>query len=130
MRNIKLDQQLDSSEYWPTIAMVNVPGSATAAEIPEGTQQPQLETIIQSWRDIAVLQTTPGIEVYFGYIINGRAEFLNVPVETQEGRFGVHLGHNDVTFFVFAQDLHSRPTLQLVEVAHIDNMQYSQLPLY
>lgn len=130
MRNIKLDQQLTSDEYWPTIPTVKVSGSPTAAQIPEGMQQPETEKIIQSWRDIAVLQTTPGVEIFFGFIINGHVELLNVPIETQEGKFGVHLGHDDITFFVLPKDLRSLLTLQLVEVTHIDNMQYSQLPLY
>ena len=130
MRNIKLEQQLDGDEHWPYIATLKVTGNPAAAPVPENTSQPELENIIQAWDDIAVLKMTPETEAHFGFMIDDHAQYLNVPIQTEDGKFGVHIGDSDVTFFVFATDKTTRPTLELVERVKIDDARYETLPLY
>lgn len=130
MRNVKLEQHLDGDEHWPFLAFVTVPGNTAASPIPAGSSQPEAEAIIQSWESIAVLRVKPSVEVYFGFKIVDHAQFLNVPIVTQDGKFGVHVGDSDIDFFVFAKDMRTRPSLELVEITSINNPDYADLPLY
>lgn len=130
MRNIKLEQQLDGDEHWPYIATLKVAGDPSASPVPDGVTQPELESIIQTWDNIAVLQITPNVAAYFGFIIDDHAQYLNVPIETEDGKFGVHIGDSDVTFIAFAADKVTRPTLELVERVAINDEKYKSLPLY
>lgn len=130
MKNIKLEQQLDGDEHWPFMATVRVPGNKSAAPIPADATQPETEAIIQSWESVAVLRVKATSEVYFGFLIDDHMQYLNVPVQVRDGRFGVHVGDSDVIFFVFEKDMHSRPTLELVEVTTLDDPNYPNLPLY
>ncbi len=130
MRNIKLEQHLDKDEHWPNIATVRVRKKQSAMSIPVRATQAQAEAIIQSWHDVAILQVTPPISIYFGFIIGDHAQCLNMPVETQQGKFGVHVGDKDVIFFVFAEDINTQLKLELVEITDITDPRYSELPLY
>ncbi len=130
MRNIKLERSLDADEFWPVMAMVTVTGSQLAAPITEGMAQPQLEEVIQSWSEIAVLKVTPNVECHFGFMIENHAQFLNTPVETEDGKFGVHIGDSDSTFLVFAKDMKTKLTLELVDRVDINDQNYATLPLY
>lgn len=130
MRNIKLERNLDNDEYWPHITTLKVSGSSSAAPIPTGTTQPDLENIIQSWTDIAVLKVSPITEFYFGFMLTDQAQFLNVPIETEDGKFGVHIGDSDITFLVFAKDMHTQLTIELVDRVNVDDERYPSLPLY
>ncbi len=112
------------------MATVTVPGSFLAAPITEGMVQPQLEEVIQSWNEIAVLKITPNIECYFGFMIENHAQFLNTPVETENDKFGVHIGDSDSTFLVFAKDMKTKVKLELVDRVDISDENYSTLPLY
>jgi len=130
MRNIKLEQNLAGDEHWPYMATLTVTGNPAAAPVPTDATQPELEEIIQTWDEIAVLKITPDIEALFGFIIDDHAQYLNIPIETEEGKFGVHIGDSDVTFFVFAKDTTTRPTLELVERVSLNDERYETLPLY
>lgn len=130
MRNVKLEHNLTGDEHWPKLAMVTVAGDKLAQPLPQGVTQPQVETIIQAWHRIAVLEVAPSTEVLFGFMTGGRAQFMNVPVETAAGRFGVHLGPEETTFFVLPKDWSTQLTLKLVEVTDQDNPAYAELPLY
>lgn len=131
MKDIKTQKGWTTDEFWPQLGMVSVAGSEVAEAFPLGASQQEAEKIIQTWTRIAVLRTSADVPVYWGYIANGtHAQFLNQPVETNEGLFGVRVGDGDVTFFVLPVDLKSRPTLELVEVTDVDNPKYTELPLY
>lgn len=130
MRNIKLEQNLDGDEHWPHMATVQVAGNPSAAPVAAGTAQPELETVIQSWNEIAVLRVSPDVEFYFGFMIDDQAQFLNVPVQTREGALGVHIGDADVTYFAFAKDMSTSLNLELVERVDQNDEHYADLPLY
>jgi len=130
MINMKSRQKLDGDDFWAGLAWVDVKGVAGEQSMPQGATQGQGEQTVQSWKNIAVLSVTPDIEVYFGFMSGGPAYFLNVPIKTHKGQFGVHLGDGDVKFFVIPKDLKSRPELKLVEVASVDDSKYKDLPLY
>lgn len=130
MRNVKLEKNLSGDEYWPHMATLTVTGSTSAKIIEPGTVQPELENIIQSWDEIAVLQVTPTVEFYFGFLADGQAQYLNVPIEAEDGKFGVHIGDKDSTFVVFAKDMKTNLTLELIDRVDINDSRYASLPLY
>jgi hypothetical protein len=130
MRNIKLEQNLDGDEHWPFITTLKVAGSSTATPVPDGATQPDLENVIQSWNDIAVLNVTPETEFYFGFMIDDQSQFLNIPIATEDGKFGVHVGNSDVVFLVFAKDMKTKLTLELVDRVDVNDENYQSLPLY
>lgn len=98
--------------------------------IPEGASQAQGEEVVQSWQRIAVLEASPDIDVFFGFKIGDHAQFMNTPVQTDNGKFGARIGDGDVSFFVIPKDMESRPLLRLVAITDIDDPKYSDLPLY
>lgn len=130
MRNIKLEQRLDGDEFWPVMATVTVTGNYLAAPITDDMVQPQLEEVIQSWNEIAVLKITPAVECHFGFMIENHTQFLNTPVETEDGKFGVHIGDSDTTFLVFAKDMKAKVKLELINRVDINDERYATLPLY
>lgn len=130
MRNVKIEQGLDGDQHWPFIATLTIEGNPDSPPIIEGMTQFEIEDIIQSWEEIAVFKITPDVETYFGFIVDGRAQYLNVPVETEDGKFGVHIGDRDVTYITFTKDMITRPTLGLVERTTIHDAKYATLPLY
>lgn len=130
MRDIKSKLNVASDDFWPFMPIVNIPGNKEAQNIPEGATQQQAEAVIKTWQKIAILEVTPDIEVYVGFISGEHSQFLNVTVQKQDGKFGMRLGHQDISFFVIPKDLKSRPTLKLVEIASIDEPKYTDLPLY
>lgn len=130
MINFKIKQNLDGDEHWPGLAWVLVKGDKSEKPFPAGASQVMAEEIVQSWQQIAVLEVTPDIDVYFGFMTDGPAYFLNVPVQRKNGRFGVHLGDGDVRFFVIPKDLKARPELKLVDVVSVSDPAYADLPLY
>jgi len=131
MKDIKAQKGWDGDPYWPQLGMVTVTGDDLAIAFPAGVSQPEGEKIVQAWTKVAVLKTNPNVPVYWGYMVGGEhAQFLNQPVVTSEGRFGVRVGNGDVTFFVIAVDLKARPSLELVDVVDINDPKYAELPLY
>jgi len=131
MKDLKTQKGWAGDEYWPQLGVITVTGDDVAKAFPAGVSQPEGEAVVQSWTKVAVLKTDPNIPVYWGYMVGGvHAQFLNQPVETNQGRFGVRVGDGDVTFFVLPVDLKARPTLELVAVVDINDPQYAELPLY
>ncbi len=130
MRNIKLEQKLANDEHWPNMATVRVEASSTASPFAPDITHPELEEVIQSWHEIAVLKVTPGVEFYFGFIAGDKMQFLNTPIETEKEAFGVHIGGDDVTYFVFATDMKTRLNLEISDRVNIDDPRYKTLPLY
>lgn len=130
MRNIKLEQNLDSEASWPYVTMLKVTGNPSAVPIPDGTLQPELENIIQGWDEVAVFKVVPEIEFYFGFMIGEQAQFLNTPIETEDRKFGAHIGDSDITFFVFAKDMKTKLTFELVDRVDVNDENYQNLPLY
>jgi len=130
MRNIKLEQNLANDEHWPNMSTVKVTASATASSFDPDIKAPELEEVIQSWHEIAVLRVTPKVDFYFGFAIGEQMQFLNSPIETENDTFGVHIGNSDVTYFVFATDMKTRLKLELSDRVSIDDPKYKTLPLY
>lgn len=130
MKDIKSFHDFAIDEYWPFMPFVDVKATILAQAIPESASQTQGEKVVQTWQQVAILETSPDIEVYFGFKVGGHAQFLNIPIETKDNMFGVRVGDGDVSFFVIPTDLKSRPTLRLVEITPIDNLMYAGLPLY
>lgn len=122
---------LAADEHWPCIGSVVVEAEPQLAmPIPAGASQQQAEEIVQTWQNIAVLRVSPNIDVMFGFQVGDHMQFLNTPIETDNGVFGVRLGDGVVRFFVIPVDMKSRPVLELVTTTNIDDPLYSNLPLY
>lgn len=130
MKDIKTLNNLAVDEYWPMVAFVTVEADTPARQVPAGASQAEAEEVVQSWQRVAILEVSSEIEMYFGFKVGGHAQFLNVPVETENGLFGARVGDGDVEFFVLPTDLKSRPSLRLVEVASVDDPKYETLPIY
>lgn len=130
MRDIKIQQNLAGDDNWPFMPFVKVKAISPAEKMPESATQIEGEMTVQTWQYVAVMEVSSDSEVYFGFKVGNHAQFMNVPVETHEGKFGARVGDGDVSFFVIPRDLTSRPTLQLVEVVSIDDERYTDLPLY
>jgi hypothetical protein len=131
MKDIKAKYGWAGDEYWPQFSMVTVKGNDLAKAFPEGVSQQDGEKIVQSWDKAAVLQTDSNIQVYFGFMVGDtKVQLLNQPITTSEGKFAVRVGDKEVTFFVLAVDLKSRPFLRLVEITDINNPNYAELQLY
>lgn len=131
MNDIKTQHSWAADDFWPQLGMVTVAGDNTAQSFPAGASQQEGERTIQTWSKVAVLHVNPDVPVYWGYMVGEtHAQFLNQPVETMEGQFGVRVGDGKVTFFVIPVDLKARPKLELVEVVNINDSRYAELPLY
>lgn len=130
MRNIKTEKKMAGHEFWPAVAIVKVKGDPTAKKFPEEKAQPERETVVQTWQKVAVLKVTPKIPFKVGYIHGRAVHFLNVPVETEDGAFGMRIGDDDVEFFVLPVDLSTELKLEVVEETVENNPKYRNLPLY
>ena len=130
MKDNKTLLNLAGDEYWPTISMVAVPGDDAAPTMAEGASQLEGEKTVQLWQRVAILEVTPTAEVYWGFLVGDHAQFMNVPVQLQDGKFGVRVGDGQVRFFIIPKDLKSRLRLKLVETTKINDSKYQELPLY
>src|SRR4051812_4067778 len=116
MKDVKTMQNLAGDEYWPFMPVVTVPGDTSVPAIPVGATQPEGEKVVRTWQRVAVLEVMPASEVYWGFMAGDHIQFMNVPVELLNGKFGVRVGDGEVKFFVIPKDLKSRLELRLVEV--------------
>jgi hypothetical protein len=133
MRNVKVENHWNGDEYWTKVGHVTVTGDQAAAVIQQGASQQEAEKVIQDWQKVAVLKASPSDGVMVGFITPGHTHvsFLNEPIEPDgEGRFGMHLGDSDVTFFLLSKDPKTNTKLELVEVTTKDDPKYESLPLY
>lgn len=130
MKDIKTTQNLAGDEHWPTISVVTVPGDSSSPSMPEGVTQTEGEKTVQAWQRIAVLEVSPAAEVYWGFMAGDHLQFMNVPVQLKDGKFGARVGDGEVKFFIIPKDLVSRLQLKLVQVTTINDPAYLELPLY
>lgn len=130
MKDIKVAQDLAGDEHWPTIPMAVIAGDESARAIPEGATQPEGEETVQTWQRVAILEVVPKAKVYWGFMVGTHAQFMNVPVELDDGKFGVRVGDGEVSFFIIPEDLTSRLELKLVGITLTTDPAYRDLPLY
>lgn len=130
MKDVKTQRNFAGDEYWPSIPMVTVSGDHSQGAIPVSASQVEAEKVVQTWQRVAVLEVVPSAKTYWGFMAGDHAQFMNVPVELLDGRFGVRVGDGEVKFFVIPVDLKSRLNLRLIEVTDINNSKYASLPLY
>ncbi len=130
MKDLKKIQNLAGDEFWPTMPVVTVSGDDSAPAIPMDATQPEGEEVVQAWQRVAVLEVVPVSEAYWGFMAGDHVQFMNVPVQLLEGKFGVRVGDGEVKFFVIPVDMKSRLELKLVEVTDMNDAKYSDLPLY
>jgi uroporphyrinogen-III synthase len=130
MKDLKTSRSLAGDEHWPTMPTVTVPGDTTAPAMPPGATQPEGEHVVQNWQRVAVLEVVPAAEVYLGFMAGDHMQFMNVPVELQQGRFGVRVGNGEVKFFIIPTDLRTRLQLKLVKITTAVDPDFAELPLY
>jgi hypothetical protein len=131
MKNIKIEKKLVGDKFWFKVAYVNVEGSKGAKPYTDKGSEEAIEGIVQSWEDIAVLKVTPKVPFKFGYVHGRIINYLKSNIETDdEGRFGVHIGDDKVTFFVIPTAFDMVLTLELVARVKLDDSNYKNLPLY
>jgi hypothetical protein len=130
MKDMKKDKDLIGPENWPKIPIVVVEGVKGAKEYKSGMLMEEGRKVLVSWKDIAILKVSTEIPFYLGFMIGTHCQFLRFDTETKDGMFGMRVGPEDVTFFVFPKDLKTEMKLDLVEMTDIDNSKYKDLPLY
>lgn len=129
MKNIKIEEQYVGHDFWPGISIVEVAGNPEAKPFPQGTTE-ENETVIQTWQKVAVLKVAPEVPFKVGYIHGDSFHYLKVPVETEDGMFGMRVGDDDAKFFVLSAALDQDLSLELVELANENDPKYQNLPLY
>jgi hypothetical protein len=129
---MKTELNLTKDEFWTIVGHVTIEGDKTAAPFPSDAPQDEGEKIVQSWQKVAVLKVEPAENVMIGYITDkiGHIIFLNQPIQTKDGMFGMRVGDSNVSFFALNQNPKINTDLQLVEVVNVDDQKYTVLPLY
>jgi hypothetical protein len=131
MRNIKIEKSFVGHDYWPGVAFLDVKGKPEAKDFPKDGTEEEMEKVIQSWKDIAVLKVSPKIQFKFGYVQGNAFHYLKETIEVNDdGKFAVRVGDNDIRFFVLPSSLDCDLKLELVEQTKENDKKYKDLPLY
>lgn len=128
MRNVKIENGLDGPANWPVIPNVKVAGNPEAKAY---TSDPETEeSVIRSWEQVAVLEVQPDEPCTVGFRSGEHMQRLAHPIETQDGRFGMRIGKENVEFLVIAEDPTTHLELRVVEITDQNDPTYKNLPLY
>jgi hypothetical protein len=131
MLDIKTQNNLAGDEWWVKIGAVAVWGNPSAQAMPTGATQAEGEQTVQTWQRVAVLDVGPDApEFYVGFLVGEHSQFMRSAVQTDDGKFGMHVGDGDVTFYVIPTDLQTSLQLKLVEVTDMSDSRYDELPIY
>jgi hypothetical protein len=73
---------------------------------------------------------SPEVPFRVGYKTGDDMQFFETPGQTHDGRFGMRVGVDAITFFVIPEDLASDIQLHLVEFTRQDDEKYTDVPLF
>jgi len=129
---MKVELDLAKDEFWTKVGHVTVDGDKTAAPFPPDTPQGEGEKIVQTWQKVAVLKVDPAEDCLVGYITDnlGHIIYLNEPIKTKDGLFGMRVGDSKITFFALNKDAKINTSLELVKVTEVKDQEFADLPLY
>jgi len=130
MKNIKIEKNLVGDAWWRGAAMIEIKGDPSAAAFPSNVSAEEKEKIIQSWKTVAVFKITKNIPFYIGFQSDNYIGFLKSLIETEDGKFGMRIGRDNVKFFAFDPKFENDLQLELSEITTEDNPSYLNLPLY
>lgn len=131
MRNVKIEKNFVGHEYWPNIAFVDVKGREEATDFPKDGTEEEMEKVIQTWNDVAILKVLPNVSFKFGYTQGNVFHYLKESIKvTNDGMFAVRIGDGNIRFFVLPALLDCDMKLELIEQTKESDSKYKDLPLY
>lgn len=107
---------------WPKMGYVDVLSGPKASKKNSTTQEDNSMVVI--------LEVVPNISFYIGYKSIDGMYLSSNKITLDDGKFGMKLGADDVSFFAFSEDMQSTIKLSLVEYSNISNPKYKNLVVF